>query len=859
MNSCEDALSTLPSSILSESSCANLVDSSAVICSGKVTVLRDRSVKTTARCLLKASVSIQGWNVIFHKDWSGTMIARADVEEVLEDEPPATKADESSDKMQCDNHDDGYEKVEDEGFSSKKSAKNDRKRRQEKAIWYGELPMRLVTDTPFVCLMERTDMSSLVKYYKDRFDGGNSARTFQTAYRAKKGLFVKTGVSKGNKTDFFKEEGQDLRMNPESLFALRYVDVVKGTEGNGVEPRIYHMVRFSYLSHGSFPKTFEIISKRFRRSMFGMKEKAYQEWLQVIKKQPICYFPKESLRWVRFYHFLSKDRTDYRRFCEHMNFFGICPDYWKVARDFPSSIMQYVLKRCVGGHGISCMVCKAMLAFHNENLKNRQIERMLFPESPYLKHKGLEIYPKSVRECEMKWNEFRRFREKTPKVPLASLQRLKLMVELQGTLKKSASTVKELDPNDVQYNALSVPSMWDILENILFDRKENVLLNGLLLKEMEFFLSEHLFIRPNGMTHMLSSVFLLELEFCLLLRSVSVYKNSFPVVYGSVVFPNDSLKCIYERAVTKGIENGGLEKPSADSNVLVIVFSRRYRLKDLVKKMKKAALRGKECVLHVDDQTPFVYSAFDGLQDWYSDLSELKGSFNFETGLPFTLHAKGAEKKILNVCMVEEFKKMMDAAVLGECYVLVSIEDKRRKFLEFSSKCIRTDVCRSVLERSFPSGDVSSYSLGPCPVQMLRSDELTICTPAYANIFGPRKRVYCIGDMWTPKNKQAAEHLATEAVYYVNLSESLLSMDKIKWWQYNDKKVDYEARKQLKSRGTNYACGSFFFIMDAIKKIESKIANITTNEKKREDRVKELRKKAAELHGQPCKKKIRYD
>ena len=876
----------MPSSTLSETvGASQVVDPDAIICSAKVSIVPQRKNKSANHLpslLLKAVVSMQGWNVIFHKDWSGTMIASAFVKEHEADEAEAEadEADEAEAQPEAEAEAEAEANAADEAVSvetPRKKAKEKkakkakektpkrpkRSKRQELAIVYGESPLRLVTDTPFVFFLERTDMSSLVDYYNDRFDGGKSARTFQTAYRAKNGLFVKDGAGKGKRTDFFKEDGKDLRKNARRLFEKRYLEVVKGTEGEGAVPRIYRMVRFSYLERDSHPNSIETLSKRFRRTLFGMKEKAYKDWLNAIKKQPIRFFPRESLRCVRKHHFLSNDRTDYRRFCDHMNFYGICPEYWKVARDFPSSIMYYVLKRCNGVNGLACTMCKNMLKFHNENLRIRSIEKMIFPDSPFLKRRGLEIYPKSVRECVMKWSDFRRFSKHTPNVPDAGLQRLKLMVELQGIRKKSASTVVEVDPSKAEYSALSVPTMWEILEKIMEFCEDNLLLNDALLEEMKFFLSDQSFVRPNGMTHMLSSVFLLELEFCLLLRRLPVYKNSFPLYYHSAVFPNQSLRAIYKSAVQRGIDDGGLAKPIADSKVVVIAFSRRYRLKDLVRKIKKLEASGKECVLHLDDQTPFFYSSFDDLQDWYSELSSLKGVFRFQTGLPFALHVKEVEKKELMVSTLQEFKDMMDAAVLGECYVLVSIDDKRKKILAFSSEHIRSDPCRSVLERSFPKGDVSSYSMGACPVQTLQNDELTICTPAFVNIFGPRKKVYCMGDMWTPKNKQAAQHLATETVYNVNLSQELTSMGEMQYsMQYNDKKVDYEAVNQLTSPATKYACSSFYFIMRAIQKIES---TVTTQEEAAEmaskatARLEKIRKNARELHGQPSKKKIRYD
>lgn len=866
----------MPSSTLSETvGATQVVDPDAIICSAKVSIVPQRKKQSANHSpppLLKAVVSMQGWNVIFHKDWSGTMIASAFVKEHEADEADEADEAEAEAQPEANNGNAADEAVSVETPRKKAKEKKAKKakektpkrpkrsKRQELAIVYGESPLRLVTDTPFVFFLERTDMSSLVDYYNDRFDGGKSARTFQTAYRAKKGFFVKEGAGKGKRTDFFKEDGEDLRKNARRLFEKRYLEVVKGTEGEDTVPRIYRMVRFSYLERDSHPKNIETISKRFRRTLFGMKEKAYKNWLHAIKKQPIRFFPRESLRCVRKHHFLSNDRTDYRRFCDHMNFYGICPEYWKVARDFPSSIMYYVLKRCNGVNGLACTMCKDMLKFHNENLRNRSIEKMLFPDSPFLKRRGLEIYTKSVCECVNKWRHFRLFPKHTPKVSDASFQRLTLMVELQGIRKKSASTVIELDPS--KYSALSVPTMWEILEKIMEFRKDNLLLNDALLEEMKFFLSDQSFVRPNGMTHMLSSVFLLELEFCLLLRRLPVYKNSFPLDYHSAVFPNQSLKAIYESAVERGKKKKGLTEPIAGSKVVVIAFSRRYRLKDLVRKIKKLEASGKECVLHLDDQTPFFYSSFDDLQDWYSELSSLKDVFDFQTGLPFALHGKEVEKKELMVSTLQEFKDMMDAAVLGECYVLVSIDDKRKKFLAFSSEHIRSDPCRTVLERSFPKGDVSSYSMGARPVQTLQNDELTICTPAFVNIFGPRKKVYCMGDMWTLKNKQAAQHLATETVYTVNLSQELTSTGDMQYsMQYNDKKVDYGAVNQLTSPATKYACSSFYFIMTAIQRIEP---TVTTQEKAAEmasktARLEKVRKKTRELHGQPSKKKNRYD
>ena len=68
---------------------------------------------------------------------------------------------------------------------------------------------------------------------------------------------------------------------------------------------------------------------------------------------------------------------DKRVMKDHLKFFATCADYWKVARDFPSHIMDYVLKPCQ--RKVGCEVCTEMLKYHRQNVLDGAIDMHPLP------------------------------------------------------------------------------------------------------------------------------------------------------------------------------------------------------------------------------------------------------------------------------------------------------------------------------------------------------------------------------------------------------------------------------------------------------------------------------------------------
>lgn len=728
---------------------------------------------------------------------------------------------------------------------------------------FGDSPFRFSTGMQYACILQRSSLKDLVEFYKASYgEKGEKALVSEVIYRSSK--------RPGQDDSFFEstEKGEatgrvsvNLRAKPRKLFERRYCNVFLGDFYEDRQADIFRIVRFcSIRANEMFPNSFVAFKNRFPFKWSGMKRKAYDEWMKRVKRavdaSEFGKLTKKHLELVLKLKKMGKDRSvshfnlDFERkelkkrlnveqasfyrntnftlpvFCggastssskkkkefafgtwlerrfmqENMKTLQTCSEYWLVARDFPSYIMNYLLKRCE--RKASCSVCKAMHAFHKRNLQTDRIESMLYPDSPFLRTKGKLMYSKNMLYCISKWKRMGelvpRFAKQVSKV---ALQRTLLLKHLVDMRMRRATTIYEV-PND-QKQALDL--MFTLagplfLFNFFPDdsmpvKDSEACLLAFVLKELKVHLSEHSIVRLSSLEFTLSSDFVRELEFYLFLRSHKVYENLLPAGCREVLFPNSNLRGMLHS-----------KYPYDDSGPVCFAFARRWRVCDLLKRMKRLTASGVPFFLHVDTKAPIVFDPRDDLQDWFKDLY-------VETTERFFVSAKGlecfvpptlktvdhAEESVLMsykevretkrkvIRSVSELKVLMDRAVAGECYLFCNNE-KKRKFLLESALEFRGDKLRSVLERQYPSSVHSVYNLIACRCDQLVENEATITLPRTMSVFCPRKEVYCIGDMWTESSRSCARFLATDTLYEVDLKDM---SDRFKFWQYNDAKVRY--------------------------------------------------------------------
>ena len=488
------------------------------------------------------------------------------------------------------------------------------------------------------------------------------------------------------------------------------------------------------------------------------------------------------------------NRLDKRVFLDSLKFYCTCPCYWTVARDFPTIVMDYVLKPCYRSRDCNC---KDMLAFHAANLRLGVPDIILHPQSPFLRKKGQTIFANNIGACIRKWKLLSRVPKFGTKITPLIIERMELFRRLTDERSRRATTTYDIKPaeKDDFQRIVGVELFGTLLDTFFDELAERPSLGP--VEHARSVLENQCIVALAPTEFMLSHDFMQELELMTVLRRLKFYDNALPLKRDRVVFPNDSLKAFYEAS----------KLPSEPAKVVCIAFARRWRVRDLLKRVKELE-REAEVVLHVDSSAPYMFLSKDDLQDWYSavtfQVSNPKAPFFREDGLPFFLPS--AEKTDPDIEMVSGgtgLKALMDKAVAGECYVLCSIEKKRKTLMETAKK-FRNDPARAVLKRTFPSGQSSVYHLGTAKKMYLYGDktESTLSLPPNVNPFGPRRNVYLVGDMWTEKSMDVAMKLATEKVFVVHLAKGV--SEELRLWQFNDRKVSFTnrpARDNIYSRG----------------------------------------------------------
>jgi hypothetical protein len=725
--------------------------------------------------------------------------------------------------------------------------------RKTNAIIFGELPFKHGgCIVPFSVHLQQSSLAECVAFYNEAYRDGKDAINFETAFRTHKDT--------KSKAHFFGDHGE-LRERPDELIKKRFKDVAtEATE----KADIFRIVRFAHYGQKEIPTTFAAFLRRFPQRSMGMDAKVYKKWKGSVgtvfvqsrlektskaivvlqEKQKVCskrlqavgrkskdaltISPRQTLMTnalesygsvtseIRRLKAVQKplvlplyrrvlqqslklppsafsNRLDKRVFLDSLKFYCTCPCYWTVARDFPAIVMDYVLKPCYRSRDCNC---KDMLAFHAANLRLGVPDIILHPQSPFLRKKGQTIFANNIKACIAKWKLFARVPKFGTKFTPLIIERMELFRRLTDERSRRATTTYDIKPAEKDdFQRIVGVELFGTLLDTFFDE----LAEKPSLRPLEYarsVLENHCIVALAPTEFMLSHDFMQELELMTVLRRLKFYDNALPLKRDRVVFPNDSLKAFYEAS----------KLPSEPAKVVCIAFARRWRVRDLLKRVKELE-REAEVVLHVDSSAPFMFLSKDDLQDWHSTIayqvSNPKAPFFRQDGLPFFLPStEQTDTDIEMVSGATGLKALMDKAVAGECYVLCSIEKKRKSLME-TAEAFRSDPARLVLKRTFPSGQSSVYHLGAAKKMHLYGEpESTLSLPANVLPFGPRPEVYLVGDMWTPKSKAAAMKLATEKVYAVHLAEGV--SEKLRLWQYNDRKVSFTnrpVRDSIYSRG----------------------------------------------------------
>ena len=526
--------------------------------------------------------------------------------------------------------------------------------------------------------MERCSLEDLVDFYKENFgEDGQYAFNFSSAYRAKKTSGMLDNFFSGK--EIHKDDGltvvRSLRKDPKKLFQTHFASEISGTNGLA---NIFRIVRFSHIERDAFPQTISTIRKRFPASVIGMEAGVYKKWIdkmdELLKKtdlgrsgqqykstllslrklkengnsSPLVQEEKNKLSFLKtkmrrgteqFFKIKEvmlsvSDLTflthlDRRAMKDNLKFLATCPNYWKVARDFPSQVMDYMLKRC--DHTVDCTVCTEMLKFHRQNISDGAIDRMLYPDSPWLKKQGRLPFSNNLLLCSKKWKLFARFPKLAAKYPPTAIQRailFKYLIDMRKHRARTTFVVKDEYRKGLELMEGSTGPFYFFYDH----RKENenedspllFFLNPFdpvpkdtdaVLECLEGFLSDVLkkesLVRIDTREFALAYDFKREFELYLRLRhsSTKVYEAILPLHCSEVLFPNHNLKKIFP--------DGYKYCPSGP---VCIAFARRWRVCDLLDKMKKITqVLKKEFILHVDTQCNiFDFDTRDDLQDWFS-------------------------------------------------------------------------------------------------------------------------------------------------------------------------------------------------------------------------------------------------
>ena len=936
--------------------------------------------------LLLATIKLMRKTLVFHRDWSGNILAKA----IFDKAPVEVEKHEAAKKIQR------WWKLRSKIFlesmlsgaevfilSKEDASAPSPKSKGFSAIVFGQSPLKLLCNTPYACFLERCSKDELIAFMKDTFREPTDMMNFASAWT--------------EKGDFFESsEKKNLRLDFSALVKERFPNVCGSGPMDSCGSNIFRIVRFCHLERDTLPTNESIFKNRFRKALSGLKRKDLEAWfllfmeefrnnicgsnfplrkikdkrteiykqlksvekalqivaLQIEKerrtsksdaakelsgREKIAYLDKKPLyvklnrleqqkeallketksisekitenkkkiksNLIRFYRSGTllktlppfkafKNKLDMRAMREYLSFLCTCPEYWKVARDFPSAIMKYVLKDCQRNG--KCTVCKAMCDFHMGNIRSKSIDLMLAPHSPFLRRSGQEVFLKNIELCVSKWKEFARFQYKFKNlVPPILFQRMEIYKELVQLKSRRASTVYEIPASDrdrLSELELSTNSIFnggllsfffeekrerqrtlkETLQSLREDLKRYKAKASVIVEEkiklwtdeikkvsrdseklfslpslltfLREVLAAHTFVSPTTNKIMFVNDFIYQLRLCIALRSVTVYKGLIPAECSILKFPNSALKASSEPA----------DYLSKTDGPVCFAFARRWRVKDLANRMCLCMEKGQSVCLHIEGDAPFMFHPRDDLQDWFKEV-EWKSTPPYrcleasDDAYPVSFEGVKETKPFI-VSRDSQLKQLMDLAVQGECYLLCSLEKKRKTLLELSRE-FRGDMLRTVLIRSYPQAGNSSYALLKLRADRLTKrdldNELTISTAAKVNIFGPRKTVYCIGDMWTETSLETAKHLARDDLFTIELKGDMLT-SKHKFWNFNRKPVKYKD-PPLSVPYSNCCVQDIVSFVDKVVRNEEVIKEQTKEQDDRAERINHLKQKSKEL------------
>ena len=942
--------------------------------------------------LLLATIKLLRKSLVFHRDWSGNILAKA----TFDSAPVKIEKHEAAKVIQCwwrlrkniplESMLSGAEVflLSKEVAPAPSPKSKGSKKKGFSAIVFGQSAVKLICSTPYTCFLERCSKDELIAFMKRTFrEPTTDMMNFASAWT--------------EKGDFFASGGKNLRLDFSALVEERFSNVSGSGSMDSCGSNIFRIVRFCHLDRDTLPFSENIFKNRFCKAICGLKRKDRDKWFllfmedfrnnvygsncffskkikkerlelnkklqsvqksmesvsleideksthndaaanELVGREKISYLDKKPLfiKWnrleeekealleklkivtknikernktmmsniIRFYRSgkllrtipsddVFQNKLDKRAMREYLSFLCTCPEYWKVARDFPSAIMKYVLKDCQRNG--KCTVCKAMCAFHTENIRLKSMDLMLAPHSPFLRRSGQEVFLKNIELCVSKWKQFARFPYKFKNlVPSLLFQRMEMYKELVQLKSRRASTVYELPACDRErlsklevstnsiFNGGILSSFFDekrerhlvlkeTLQNLLDDlklqkaaqtkidkietckdeiKKVSTELQKLfsipsLLTFVQEVLGYHTFVSPNSNKIMFVHDFIYQLRLCIALRSVTVFKGLIPSGCSILKFPNSALKASSEPA-------GYASESSNPTGPVCFAFARRWRVKDLVNRITRCMEKGQLVCLHVEGDAPFMFHPRDNLQDWFKEV-EWKNDPPYRcikaSDEAYPVSFEGVkETKPFIVSKVSQLKELMDRAVQGECYLLCSLEKKRKTLLELSRE-FRGGMLRRVLTRNYPQAGNSSYALlklrADCLTKRDLDNELTISTASKVNIFGPRKTVYCIGDMWTETSLATAKHLATDNLFTIELKGDMLT-SKHKFWNFNRKPVRYKDPPPAVPF-SNCSFQDILSLVDKVVRNEEVMKEQTKAQDDRAKRINHLKQKSIEL------------
>ena len=132
------------------------------------------------------------------------------------------------------------------------------------AIVFGQSPLRLLCNTPYACFLERCSKDDLIAYMKETFREPTDMMNFASAWT--------------EKGDFFLSGEKNLRLDFSALVEERFPNVCGTGTMDSCGSNIFRIVRFCHLERDTLPASENIFKNRFRKALSGFKHKEREAW-----------------------------------------------------------------------------------------------------------------------------------------------------------------------------------------------------------------------------------------------------------------------------------------------------------------------------------------------------------------------------------------------------------------------------------------------------------------------------------------------------------------------------------------------------------------------------------------------------